>query len=230
MDRKKYKILSVGGSIIIPKTGFDVGFLKKFRALILAHIKKGERFVLVVGGGATCRNYQAAAALAAGLKDVQLDLLGIKATYLNAEFVRALFGSLAYEEIIKNPTLKIKTSRPIVVAGGWKPGASTDYDAVLLAKQFGAKEVFNLSNIDFVYDKDPNKFKDAKKIISASWPEFKKIIGGKWKPGANLPFDPKAAKTAQKAKISVSFLKGTDLKSLETALSGRKFRGTIIGS
>ena len=46
----KYKILSVGGSIIIPKTGFDISFLKKFRNLILTEIKKGNKFILVIGG------------------------------------------------------------------------------------------------------------------------------------------------------------------------------------
>jgi uridylate kinase len=31
---------------------------------------------------------------------------------------------------------------------------STDFDAVMLAKNFGAKKVINLSNIDYAYDKD----------------------------------------------------------------------------
>ena len=52
------KILSVGGSIIIPKTGFDIDFLKKFRRMILNRVKKGEKFILVIGGGATCRVFK----------------------------------------------------------------------------------------------------------------------------------------------------------------------------
>ena len=51
-----------------------------------------------------------------------------------------------------------------MVAGGWMPGRSTDDDAVRLAKIYGAEMVINLSNIDYVYDKDPNKYKDAKKL------------------------------------------------------------------
>jgi uridylate kinase len=56
----RYTIISVGGSIVIPKTGFDPAFLKEFRALILKEVKKGRRFILTIGGGATCRQYQAA--------------------------------------------------------------------------------------------------------------------------------------------------------------------------
>jgi len=150
MESEKIKVISVGGSIIIPKTGFEVEFLKKFRQLILAEVKKGYKFVLVIGGGGTCRAYQAVAKAVAGLSEMDLDWLGIYATRFNAEFVRLLFGDLAYEEVIKNPTKKIKTSRPIILAGGWQPGCSTDRDAVLLAKNFGAKEIINLSLVSFV--------------------------------------------------------------------------------
>jgi len=223
-----YQILSVGGSIIIPSSGFDIEFLKKFRALILNRVKKGEKFVLVVGGGATCRNYQGAAKAVAGLKNVDLDWLGIFGTHFNAEFVRALFGKYAHSEVIKNPTKKIKTDKPIIVSGGWKPGCSTDYDAVLLAKMFGAKVVVNLSNIDFVYTKDPKIFPQAQKIERAIWKEFLKIIGDKWVPGANLPFDPKAAKEAQKLKLKVIFVKGTDLNEVKKVLEGQKAMGTVI--
>src|SRR3989339_587180 len=129
-----YKVLSVGGSIIIPKTGFDTEFLKKFRALILSRVKKGDKFVLVVGGGATCRQYQKAAVDVAKLSSTDLDWLGIKTTWFNAEFVRLLFGNYAHKFIVTNPTERLTTEKSIIVAGGWKPGCSTDKDAVLLAK------------------------------------------------------------------------------------------------
>ncbi len=227
------KVISVGGSIIIPKTGFDVGFLKKFRQLILSRVKKGEKFVLVVGGGAICRTYQSALkqAVKASVKD--LDWLGIYTTWYNAEFVRLLFGKYAYSEVIKNPIdkkiLKQVQDDKIIIAGGWKPGCSTDKDAVVLAKNFGAKEVINLSNIEYVYDKDPKKFKNAKKIEKISWRDFRKnIVGYKWIPGKNAPFDPSASALAEKLQLKVCILKGTDLKEVEKVLDGKRFKGTII--
>lgn len=228
-----YKIFSVGGSIIIPKTGFDIKFLKKFHQLILSRVKKGEKFVLVIGGGATCRQYQSALKQTVKVSDKDLDWLGIYATWFNAEFVRLLFGKNAHSEVIKNPVdkkiLKRVQDDKIIIAGGWKQGASTDMDAVLIAKNFGVKELINLSNIEYVYDKDPKKFKNAKKIEKINWHDFRKnIVGYKWVPGKNVPFDPMASKLAQKLGLKVSILKGTELKEVEKILQGKKFNGTII--
>jgi len=228
-----YKILSVGGSIIIPKNGFDINFLKKFRQLILTRVKRGEKFVLVIGGGAVCRFYQDGLKKVVKTGNKELDWLGVYATWFNAEFVRLMFGKHAYPEVIKNPSKKLEIKKlgnwPIIIAGGWKPGFSTDMDAVLLAKNFGSKELVNLSNIEYVYDKDPNKFKDAKKIEKIKWKEFRKnIVGYKWVPGKNVPFDPIASGLAEKLGLKVSILKGTDLKEVSSVLSGKKFKGTII--
>jgi uridylate kinase len=223
-----YKIISVGGSIIIPKSGFDVEFLKRFKNLIIEQVKKGDKFILVVGGGATCREYQKALSEAHKVSKIDLDWLGIYTTWYNADFVRLLFGKLAYEEVVKNPTKKIKTSKPIIIAGGWKPGCSTDYDAVLLAKNFGVKEVINASNVDYVYTADPKINANAKPLKTTTWQEFRKIVGNKWTPGANLPFDPKAAKEAEKLKLKVIFVKGTELRELAKAIKEENLNGTVI--
>ena len=225
----QYKIISVGGSIIIPQTGFDIIFLKKFRELILSEVKKGQKFVLVVGGGATCRNYQEALNKVVKTTNEDLDWLGIATTWFNAEFVRLLFGSQAFGEVIKNPTQKVKTNKSIIIAGGWKPGWSTDKDAVLMAENLKAQELINLSNIDFVYNKDPKKYPNAQKIEKINWFDFRKnIVGFEWTPGKNVPFDPIAATLADKLKLKVSILKGTDLVEVKKVLTGKKFKGTII--
>jgi len=229
----KYKIISVGGSIIIPKTGFDIQFLKKFRQLILTRVKKGEKFVLVIGGGATCRVYQEALTSVVKLPNTDLHWLGIYTTWYNAEFVRLMFGKYASPFVIKDPTdekiLKQVQNDKIIIAGGWQPGFSTDTDSVILARQFSAKELLNLSNIDYVYDKDPRKFEDAKKIEKIGWPEFrKKIVGYKWLPGKNSPFDPIASDLAQELGLKVAVLNGNNLKEVEKALNGKPFKGTII--
>ncbi len=228
MAKKIFKVLSVGGSIIVPPSGFDINFLKKFRDLILRRVQAGDKFVLVVGGGATCRNYQTAAKAVRPLTDIELDWLGIKTTWFNAEFIRLIFGKHAHKEVVTNPTNKLITNKPIIVAGGWKPGRSTDYDAVLLAKNLAAETVFNLSNVNFVYDKDPNKFNDARKITKTTWSEFRKIIGDKWMPGAQCLFDPKAAKLAQKLNLKVVFVKGDNLPLVDRVLNGGDKNCSVI--
>jgi uridylate kinase len=114
------------------------------------------------------------------------------------------------------------------VAAGYRPGNSTDYISVLLAKEFGAKKIANLSNIDFVCDKDPRKFSDAKKIKEIRWEDFQKIVGDKWDPGANVPFDPVASKHAAKAELEVAIMNGKKLNNFKKYLSGEKFIGTVI--
>lgn len=223
-----YKIISIGGSIIIPPSGFDILFLKQFKKIISARVKKGEKFILVIGGGATCRAYQDAAKQVVPMSSDDLDWLGIKTTIFNAEFVRTLFKEFAHKEIITNPTKKIKTSKPIILAAGWKPGCSTDNDAVLLAKTYGAAEVINASNIDYIYTADPKKDVSAKPLPFLSWKELRSIIGDKWTPGGNFPFDPIAAKTAQKLGLTVKFVKGSNIELFKKVLTGEKFEGSII--
>jgi uridylate kinase len=224
-----YKILSVGGSIIIPKTGFDIAFLKKFRLFILNRLKKGEKFILVIGGGGTARAYQDAAQKVTRLSEKDLDWVGIAATEMNAKFVQRLFGDIAYKVVVTNPHNKIKTNKSLIIAAGWKPGCSTDYDTVLLAKTYNAKELLNLSNIEYVYDKDPKKFKGSKKIESIDWETFRRdIVGSKWEAGKNTPFDPIASREAEKLGLKVSILNGRNLTEVGKALDAKKFKGTVI--
>ncbi|OIO19722.1 MAG: hypothetical protein AUJ37_02170 [Candidatus Magasanikbacteria bacterium CG1_02_41_34] len=225
---KKRIIISLGGSIVIPKTGFDTTFLKSLKTLFLTEAKKGNQFILIVGGGATCRMYQDALRAAGKPSNTDLDWMGIETTKVNAAFVKFILGDIAHKDILSDPRKKVNTSKPVIVASGWKPGNSTDFGAVNFAKTYGASDVINLSNIEYVYDKDPAKHKEAKKIEQITWGDFRKIVGNEWNPGANLPFDPIASKMAEKLGLRVSILRGTDLKEVKNAIGGRKFRGTVI--
>ena len=219
-------VLSLGGSLIYPD-GIDVDFLKNFRKTVEKYIKKGFRFVIYCGGGRLARNIQSAASKIAELSDKELDWLGIHATKLNAQLIRAIFKDWAEDSIVDNPTLKIRFKKNILVAGGWLPGCSTDYDAVLMAKNLRIKEIINISNVEYVYDKDPKKHVNAKKMEKMSWVEFGKLVGTKWKAGMNAPFDPIASIEARKLNMK-AYIIGKDLTNLENLLDGKKFRGTVI--
>jgi len=225
---KKTFVLSVGGSLLVTKEGIDIKFLKSFRLFILKELKKGNCFYLVTGGGVTARDYIKAALGTTKISQVDRDWVGISATHLNAQLVKVIFGSQAHPEIIIDPTKKIKTNKNLVIGAGYKPGWSTDCDSVLLAQHNQIKTVINMSNIDYAYDKDPRKFPEAKRLVNVSWPEFRKVVGNKWTPGLNVPFDPVASREAQKSKIKVVILNGKDLKNLGDCLAGKKFKGTTI--
>lgn len=221
-------ILSLGGSLIAPPTGIDWKFLKKFRQLILSEIKKNKRFFVITGGGATCRIYNQAAKNVTSPLAEDLDWMGIQATHLNAYLLKSIFRSYACEGIIKNPTEHIKTKKMIVVGGGWRPGWSTDFVATTISQEYKIKTIINLSNIDYAYDKDPRKFKNAKKITKTGWPEFRKLVGDKWLPGLSTPFDPIASRQAENQKLKVIILNGKKLKNLKRCLEDKKFKGTAI--
>jgi len=221
-------VMSLGGSLIAPKE-INIKFLKKFRQLIIHYVKKGNRVVVICGGGNTCRNYQnAAKSINARISATDLDWVGIAATKINAEFVRVIFGNIAYENILINPSEKVKTNKKIIIGGGYLPGSSSDKDAVLVAKNFGAQTVINLSNINYVYDKDPNKYKDAKPQKEISWKDFLKIVGNDYVPGAHWPFDPVATRLGAKLKMELVVINGGNLPNLEKFLAGRSFIGTTI--
>ncbi|RMD58407.1 UMP kinase [Candidatus Woesearchaeota archaeon] len=213
---KKTVVLSVGGSLINPGK-INTGFLKKLRAQIK---NSPYKTVLVCGGGKIAREY-AAAAKKLGLAREKQDIVGIAATHLNAELVRQLFSA---KKVHSKPEI---VKEKIIIAAGWKPGCSTDYDAVLWAEKLKAKHLVNLTNTDYIYDKNP-KLKGAKPYKRVDWKEYFSIIPKKWKPGLSTPFDPIAARKASKLNLKVACINGKRITQLEKYLSGKKFIGTVI--
>ena len=144
------KVLSVGGSIVVPDNP-DTTFLSQFINMVKEWLLEDNerKLILVIGGGSPARVYQNAYSDVMQKTDStpiqnDADWIGIMATRLNAQLVKASFGSLCENDVVYNPTENINFSGRILIAAGWKPGFSTDNDAVLLAEKFNAKTVVNL--------------------------------------------------------------------------------------
>ena len=232
----RISVLSVGGSIIAPD-GVNSVFLSGFLAKIKEYLSDNpeDKLIFVCGGGAPARVYQQAYRAVVtdpAEQDANAqDWIGIKATHINAELVKAIFGKLCTDPVVTNPTADgVSFTGRILVAGGWKPGFSTDTDAVYLAKRFGAQTIINLSNIAKVYSDDPRKNPDAKPIDSISWADFRKMVGDEWVPGKNAPFDPIASKLAQQAGIKVICADGRNTDNTVAILTDAPFVGTVIGA
>lgn len=238
MSQNQFVVISLGGSIIVPNLqdegGINTKFLKAFRHFLLKELKNGRRFIIVAGGGKTCRFYQKGALSIATITNEDLDWIGIHATRLNAHLIRTIFRHEAHPWVIDYDITEErveelqKSPKKIFVASGWRPGWSTDYVAVRLAQKFHAKEFINASDIDFVYDKDPKKYKNAKPLRRISWAEFQKLIPSKWTPGLSSPIDPVAARLAKEAGLVVKILKAADTKNFKNAMEGKEFEGTTI--
>jgi uridylate kinase len=223
-------VISLGGSIVAPD-GVDEAFLKDFAALIgeLFSLDDKRRFIFVVGGGSPARTWQNAyRAVCSSPADEQADWIGIMATRLNAQLVKAVMGEWCTQDVVIDPTQVEPLMGRVLVAAGWKPGFSSDYDAVLLAERFNANAVINLSNIEKVYTDDPKKNPDAKPIDSISWADFCAMTGDEWMPGKNVPFDPVASRHAARIGLKVICAAGRNISNLKNILLDEKFTGTII--
>ena len=226
------KVLSVGGSIVVPNEP-DTKFLTEFSGMIKEWLAadSSRKLILVVGGGAPARVYQNAYRTinADNNSNDQADWIGIMATRLNAQLLKAVFGDLCKQDVVYDPTQVSEFTGRILVAAGWKPGFSTDNDAVLLAERFAAKTVVNLSNIEKVYTDDPRKNPDAKPLDSISWSDFRKMVGDEWEPGKNCPFDPIASRRADQNGITVVCAGGKNIENIRNILDETDFIGTKLG-
>jgi len=219
-------VISLGGSIIVPDS-INTEFLIQFREIILTLIKT-QKVAIITGGGAVARNYGKAAKEITTVSDIDVDEIGIRATKINAELIRSIFSDIAYEKVVESYDVKeIKTDKKIIIGSGWKPGCSSDLDAVLLAEILGANTIVNLSNIEYVYDKDPKKFKDAKKYDKMTFKQLQGVVGERWVPGANVPFDPIATKKASKLGMTIVVM-SNNLDNFKDFCKGKDFKGTVI--
>lgn len=229
MSSQETVVMSVGGSLIVPDQ-IDTHFLSSLKELIETQTANGRRFIIITGGGKTARRYADAAKEVSELTYEDLDWLGIHATRLNGHLMRTVFKDIAYPVMLTNPDeiTDVPKDAKLVIASGYRPGASTDLRAVQIAHLVGAKKVINLSNIEYVYTADPRTNPDATKIEDITWEEFRKLIPEEWGPGLNSPFDPVAAKEAQAKDIEVACIDGANMDSLQNYLDGEAFIGTRI--
>ena len=231
-------VISLGGSIVAPDD-VDVELIVGFRSVLDEHIREtNERAIVVVGGGAPARRYQTAYRAVSDRDDARSDRgagvdaqdwIGVMATRLNAELLRHSFAPLCLDPVVYDPTGPIDFTGSMLVAAGWKPGFSTDYDAVMLAERFDADTIINLSNISRVYTADPAAHPEATPLERVGWEEFHAIVGTTWAPGSNLPFDPIATKRAREQGLRVIAAGGRDLANTRAILRGDAFVGTTIG-
>lgn len=226
--QNKTLVISLGGSLIVPDK-INIDFLIRFKMVMADFVRRRNRAIIICGGGSIARLYNSAARkMNPHIQAKDLDSMGIEVTHVNAILVGNVFGGLAEIKILHNPTKKIETKKKIIIGCGWKPGCSTDKDAVIAAKTYGVNTVVNLSNITHIFDKNPKEFQDARPYKNMTWKELRQIVGNVWRPGAHVPFDPEAAKLGQKLKLKLIVMNGKNLKNFYHFLHHEKFVGTKV--
>ena len=223
-------VVSIGGSVLLRDPG-DREYVESL-ADLLRSVGKSLPLVVTTGGGRVAREY-IRLGRDLGLTEVELDELGIEVTRLNARLLAARVGpptpahppttvALAVHELAR--------ASPVIL-GGTEPGHTTDGVAALLAERLRAARLVNATDVDGLYDADPRRHPDARRIPRLSWPEFRKrvLAATSGEAGQNYLFDRLGADTLARARIPLAIVQGRDLANLERAIRGRTFVGSRIG-
>jgi len=225
---KKVIVISLGGSLIVPKK-IDYRFLNNFKKNLRKNYRK-HKFVVVCGGGVIARKYiSALKKQGKGIREQAL--AGIRATRMNAILMIQLFGKEANDTLPKSmKEIKNNLSKNKVVFSGalrYDPTETSDGTASKLAAFFKT-EFINMSNVYGLYTSNPLKNKKAKFIPRISWKDFETLANKrKYYPGQHFVLDQKAAKVIKKHRIK-TYLIGKNLSNLNKLLNNKKFRGTVI--
>ena len=218
-------VISIGGSVIISEDA-DVSFFKRLVNLLNKLSSKYKIFI-VIGGGKTARKY-IKLGRELGLSEETLDDLGIKITRINAKLLASIVET-SNKKIPSTTSEANKINKTIVVMGGTIPGHSTDLVGAELAEKSGADRFIIATNVDGIYDKDPNKYDDAKQLREISIEELIEKYGTGWNAaGSNVVIDGPALDVIDKIKIPTFVVNGKQLDQLEKAMTNQKFNGTRI--
>ena len=207
----------------------DVLYLNSFKKVIEKH-KNKYKFVIVCGGGSVARKY-IDALRAEGKSEYLQSMAGIAITRVNSRFMTYFFGKDS--EGIPHDMKQVASlleKNDVVFCGAlrYAPKQTSDSTAASLAN-FLKTDFINLTLVSGFYNKNPLEYRNAKFIPFISWKDFLKMINKlKFKPGQHFVLDQHAAKLIMKHKIK-TYILGKNLKEFDSFLSGRKFKGTVIG-
>ena len=162
--------------------GIDPEFVSWLANEVKQVTDEGVQVVIMVGGGNMVRGAQVAGH---GIKRVTADHMGMLSTMINALAVTdifeerglptrclsAIFAAQVAEPFVHRLANKhLEKGRIVIVAGGsGRPYVTTDTAAVILALELDCEIVLKATKVDGVYDKDPAKHDDAKKLTSLSY-------------------------------------------------------------
>lgn len=189
-------VLKIGGSIIYT-SDLEINWdnLQKIKNWYKKAKVNYEKIVLVVGGGNLSREMQNKMSKNI-MQEEYLHNIAMSVTQTNAAMLQAFLEDDtsfiphrlgdAYEFLNEDGC---KT----LISGGLKVGWSTDMDAAAYADMLDLDIVHKLSDVDYVYDFDPDSVAQAKSFVDLSWEQYFNIFdikeGERHKANSNIPID-----------------------------------------
>ncbi|MDY6966130.1 MAG: UMP kinase [Halobacteriota archaeon] len=220
-------VVSLGGSVITPpehdKLDLVAGAIKK--------IAKKNMVFVVVGGGKTVKEY-IRIARGFGSNEVCCDLMGIDGTRMNARLLIAALSGSAYPDppCSYQDAKKVMEPGKVIVMGGVSPGYTTDAVAAILSEYVGAGLLIKATSIDGVYDSDPTKNPNAKKLQKITPEQLVEIaMKGHMRAGSISIMDPVGAKIIERCRIRTIVVDGTDPENIVNAVRENHNGTEVIG-
>lgn len=220
-------VIAIGGSILLKE--YDYQKFQEYSEILKSLSNEHELFV-VVGGGKPARDYiNVIRDLNGG--EAQCDDIGIEVTRINAKLLLTALGDYAYQRVPHNfqEALEFSASEKIIVMGGTEPAHSTDAVSAILAEYIHADKLINLTSVDGMYNKDPNKYEDAELIKEITASEMMDFISGKdTKAGTYEFFDMTAIQMIKRSSIETVIANGYTPENLTRVINGEDIGTKII--
>lgn len=220
-------VAAIGGSILLQD--YNAERFKEYAKLLKEQSEEHEIFV-VVGGGKPAREYIGVVRdLGAG--EAKCDDIGIEVTRVNAKLLLLALGDAAYQRVPHNfqEALEFSATGKIVVMGGTEPAHSTDAVSAILAEYIHADKLINLTSVDGMYTKDPNKFDDAELISEITATDLLDFLNGKdMKAGTYEFFDTTAVQMIKRSDLETIIANGYEPENLIKAINGEDIGTKVI--
>ena len=225
ISRKRVAI-KLSGSIFSEQRNEDT--IKRY-AEMLTDISIDVQPIVIAGGGKIARHYINLARYL-GSDEASLDIMGIEVSRLNAKLLIVALGEQAYSQVPKNleeVTIAAESGK-IVIVGGLHPGQSTNATSALIAEKVRASRFINATDVDGIYDLDPNISRNAKLLNEITVSECMEILkNGSSMAGTYDLMDIVALKVIERSKIPTRVLR-SDIINIKNAIIGTHHVGTEI--
>jgi len=202
-------VIKIGGSVVYDNSlNVNQILLDKLKEWYFCKKDYYQNIIMVVGGGSLSRDLQEKISRYVGGQEY-LHSIGMSVTQTNANLIKAYIGDpdiIIPRRLGEAYELLVDDDKSLIVCGGLKVGWSTDMDAAVFADILGESRVTKISDVDYIYDKDPSEVENAVAIKDMTWDEYFKLFGIKedsiHDPNENIPIDVECARFCKGKGIS----------------------------
>ena len=227
-------LLKLSGEVLAGEQGhgFDFDVIESICAAVKKVTDMGVQVGVVIGGGNFWRGRSSGS-----MDRVRADSIGMLGTVMNSialadTLIQQGVPAKVYSAVAMEPIAELYSNDKVLAdleagkvtifgGGTGNPFFSTDSAGALRAAQIGADVIFKATNVDGVYDKDPNKYADAVKFDSLSQSEL-------LEKGLSV-MHASAASLCRDNGIDILVFNLTDPENIVRAVSGENI-GTVVFS